>query len=165
MELAEVFRDVMRRYPTGVTVVTSYLEGAPHGLTVNAFTSISIKPPTIGVFITKGSTGYRAIRATRSYAVNILKHDQDWVARRFSIDPPDKRFSDLQWFRSRVLGLPIISDSLAYIEARVASEIDIADHTLFVGEVVNSEILRDSEPLVYHMRSYKKLLNTQYQPI
>ncbi|HWQ16950.1 MAG TPA: flavin reductase family protein [Sulfolobales archaeon] len=157
MELADIFRDVMRRYPTGVTVVTSYLDGTPSGLTVNSFTSISIKPPTIGVFITTGSTGYRAIRSTRSYAVNILKHDQDWIAKRFSLDPPGKRFIDLHWFRSRVLGLPVISNSLAYIEARVVSEIDIADHTLFVGEVVSAEILNDAEPLVYHMRTYKKV--------
>lgn len=157
MSLEDRFRNVMRRYPTGVTVVTSYLGGKPHGLTVNSFTSISLRPPLVGVFITRGTTGYRAIKETGAYAVNILKHDQDIIARRFAEDPPDKRFSDLRWYKTAILELPFIEGSLAYVEARISSESNIADHTLFIGEVVNAEIVEDAEPLIYYMRSYRKI--------
>jgi flavin reductase (DIM6/NTAB) family NADH-FMN oxidoreductase RutF len=157
LSLEERYRDVMRRYPTGVTVVTSYLGEKPHGVTVNSFTSISINPPTIGIFITTGSTGYRAIRSSGGYVVNILKHDQDHIARRFSLEPPETRFHNVEWHRSRSLGMPVIAGSLAYIEAKISSEIQVTDHTLFVGEVINAEILSDTGPLIYHMRAYKKL--------
>jgi len=160
LSIEDRFRDVMRRYPTGVTVVTSYIADKPHGLTVSSFTSISIKPPLVGIFITTGSTGYKAVRETGAYAVNILKHDQEAIARRFAEDPPNKRFENLKWYRTRFLGLPAIDGSLAYIEARVVGESDIADHTLFIGEVVNAEILIDSEPLIYYMRGYRKILKT-----
>jgi len=157
LPLEDRFREVMRRYPTGVTVVTSYIDGSPHGLTVNAFTSISIKPPLVGVFITRGTTGYRAIRETGAYAVNILKYDQEAIARRFSEEPPDRRFIGIGWYRSKTLGLPAIEGALAYIEAKVSGESDIADHTLFIGEVVDAEISSDSEPLVYYMRGYRRI--------
>jgi flavin reductase (DIM6/NTAB) family NADH-FMN oxidoreductase RutF len=53
--------------------------------------------------------------------------------------------------------MPVIAGSLAYIEAKISSEIQVTDHTLFVGEVINAEILSDTGPLIYHMRAYKKL--------
>lgn len=158
MPLEERFREVMRRYPTGVTVVTSYIGGKPHGLTVNSFTSISIRPPLVGVFITRGTTGHRAIKETGAYAVNILRYGQEAIAKRFAEEPPDRRFEGIGWSRTRALGLPAIEGSLAYIEARVSGESDIADHTLFIGEVVNAEITSESEPLVYYMRGYRRIL-------
>lgn len=153
----EMLKEVMRRYPTGVTIVTSYLEGKPHGLTVNSFTSISLEPPLVGVFVKRGSAGQAAISGSKGYVVNILKHDQAHLAARFASEPPSARFRDVEWRRSPRLGFPVIAGSLAYIEAEVREEIAIADHSLFVGEVVAAEILLEEDPLIYHMRSYKTL--------
>lgn len=153
----EGLREVMRRYPTGVTIVTSYLGGEPHGLTVNSFTSISLEPPLVGIFVKRGSAGQAAISGSKGYVVNILKHDQAHLAARFASEPPSTRFRGVEWSGSPRLGLPVIAGSLAYIEAAVREEVVIADHSLFVGEVLSAEILLEEDPLVYHMRSYKTI--------
>lgn len=81
--LAEQVKTVHRRYPTGVTVVTSTLGGRPFGLAVNAFTSLSVEPPTVLVCISASSASHAGFHASDQMAVNILAHDQADVAELF----------------------------------------------------------------------------------
>ncbi len=146
----------MRKYPTGVTIVTAYLDEKPYGATVNSFTSVSLDPPLIAIFLGNSSRILKAVIDTGGYCVNILANNQSELANRFAYVPGPDRFSGVRWFRNRV-GLPVIEGSLAYLSTRIWRVSEIADHTLVVGEVIETGILSDAKPLIYHMRSYKDL--------
>lgn len=147
-------RGLLRRYPTGVTVVTSNLEGKPWGGTMNSFTSVSLSPPLMALFITTNSRTSAAILETGRFVINILKEGQDSLAMSFADDKNDDKFEGLSYHLTNE-GLPILDDALGYIECDLYQKDEIADHYLFVGKVRNASILNDSHALVYHLREFK----------
>lgn len=146
-------RELLRRYPTGVTVVTSLLNGKPSGGTMNSFTSVSLNPPLVGLFIMSEGRSSNAIRETGRFVVNILKEDQDKTAIKFARDDSEDKFSNVP-YEVTEHGIPILKDSLGYIECVLYKDVDVADHVLFVGQVVRASILHDDHALVYHRRDF-----------
>lgn len=147
---------IMRRYPTGVTVVTTTWNGVYYGLTVNAFTSLSLEPPLVLIAIDKRAHSHDAIKKAGVYAVNILPHDAEQLAVRFAEAPQERRFEGLKLLRGAT-GAPILADALAYLDCEVEAEYPGGDHTIFVGRVVEGKVLNDKPPLVYYNRGYRAL--------
>lgn len=132
---ARSFRKVMARFPTGVTVVTARAgEGAPMGLTVNAFTSVSLEPPLVLVCIDRGSGSHDGILSAGSFAVNVLSSAQGAVARRFAADPAAGRFDQVAW-RVGPGGAPILDGVVAWLSCAVEATHPGGDHTILVGRV------------------------------
>lgn len=154
--LAEELKAVMRRYPTGVTIVTTVYGGEPHGLTVNSFTSLSLDPPLVMVAIDRRAHSHEAIDRAGFYAVNILPHDLKDLAVRFATAPHSERFKGLETFTAKT-GAPIIRGATAYLDCLVAARYPAGDHTIFVGQVVEGRVLEDKPPLIYYMRNYHTL--------
>lgn len=152
-DISEGMRNVLRRFPTGVVAVTYLIDNRPNGATMNSFTSISLNPPLIALFITDRTRSVEAIRACGNFVINILKSDQQWIAQKLAGPYSEDKFTDIEW-RKGYFGTPIIENSLAYIEAKVVGDQTIADHVFFVGEAINAQVLSESKPLVYHMRTY-----------
>ncbi len=152
-ETGEQLKEVLRKYPTGVTIVTSMLEGKPVGGTMNSFTSVSMNPPLIAVFIMENSRTSEAIRKTGKFAVNILNGDQETYAMKFANDKSDDKFSEVS-YHTNGEDVPILDDSLGYIECSLYKQDKIADHILFVGKVENASLRGDSHALVYHRRGF-----------
>lgn len=150
-------KEVLRTYPTGVTVVTSLLDGEPAGGTMNSFTSVSLNPPLVALFISIDGRTSKAIDQTGSFVINILKEDQEEEAQVFANDKINDRFSRTQ-FHLNGDGIPVLDGSLAFIECKLYKKEKIADHYLFVGEVKNASILNDEHALVYHRRGFKSTL-------
>lgn len=88
-----MFREVMRSYPTGVIIVTSLSGGKPEGGTMNSFTSVSVNPPLVAVFITTGSHTALAIAEGRKLNVNILCSDQEKDAKKFAYPDSKGKFT------------------------------------------------------------------------
>lgn len=147
-------KDLMRRYPTGVTVVTSTLKGKPWGGTMNSFTSVSLNPPLVALFITTSSRTSAAINETGKFVINILKEDQEGFARTFADDGNDDKFSGIRYHLTEE-GVPVLDDSLGFITCTLYRKEEIADHLLFVGEVKGASVLNDSHALVYHQRGFR----------
>lgn len=147
-------KEILRSYPTGVTVVTSMLEGRPTGGTMNSFTSVALDPPLIAVFITVDSRTSKAIRETGSFVVNILQERQEEDAWTFADDQIDDKFKGRKHHFNES-GLPVLDDSLGFIECTLYKEEKIADHYLFVGKVRKAAILNDEHALIYHRRGFK----------
>ena len=152
----ESFKNIMRRYPTGITIVTAYLDRKPYGATVNSFTSVSLKPPLIGIFLGNNSRILKAVLESNGYCVNILNSAQSTLAERFAFKPGEERFDHVKWFRNKS-GFPVIDGSIAYLSTRIWRTYEIADHTLIVGEVIDADILSDVKPLIYYMRGYREI--------
>lgn len=150
---ARLFREVMGSYPTGVTVVTGRgADGAPFGLTVNSFTSVSLEPPLILVCIGHLSSSHDVLVESESFVVNILGRDQTALADRFAIRPSEERFLDLDWTES-VLGDPILPGAVAWLACTLHQVHGAGDHSILVGEVRDMEA-SGREALVYHRGSY-----------
>jgi flavin reductase (DIM6/NTAB) family NADH-FMN oxidoreductase RutF len=144
----EEFRRVMGHFATGVTVVTSRgVDGVPLGLTVNAFTSVSLDPLLVLVCIHRRASGHDALLESGHFAVNVLRRDQEELALRFSGKDASERFRDLP-APDGPLGSPLIPEALAWLECRIRDVFPGGDHSVVLGEVVGCQA-RDGEPLLF----------------
>jgi flavin reductase (DIM6/NTAB) family NADH-FMN oxidoreductase RutF len=142
------FRSVMSRFATGVTVVTAQDgEGRACGLTVNAFTSVSLDPSLVLVSLSTGSATRDAILETGTFAVNVLAVEDHELATRFSRGRRAVRFRGLGT-RTEVTGSPILVGALAWLDCRLHQVHEAGDHTLVLGEPVAAGD-RPGEPLIF----------------
>jgi 3-hydroxy-9,10-secoandrosta-1,3,5(10)-triene-9,17-dione monooxygenase reductase component len=150
------FRRIMGHYVTGATVVTGTLDGEPHGMAVNSFTSASLDPPLILFCPDKQSETWPQICRSGYFAVNILSSGQDELCRRFARKGVD-RFGDtaLRYLRS---GSPVLRSALAYLDCRIADVHDAGDHFIAVGHVLELGVARGrARPLVFYQGGFHHL--------
>jgi flavin reductase (DIM6/NTAB) family NADH-FMN oxidoreductase RutF len=148
-------RRVMGHFATGVTVITSLRSsGELHGLTANAFTSVSLTPPLVLVCVDKNAESYPCFEETGVFTVNILADDQEDVSRKFAVSGGNK-FVDVS-YRIGANGAPILNGTIGYIECRVVSTYDGGDHTIYLGEIEQAET-RDARPLLFFRGGYRAL--------
>jgi flavin reductase (DIM6/NTAB) family NADH-FMN oxidoreductase RutF len=143
---ARLLRQVHRKFPTGVTVVTTMDGVLPRGLAVNAFSSLSLEPPLILVCVALTSRTHAPLMRANEFAVNLLSANQHMIARTFATSGIDK-FGDLAWSPGRT-GAPLIDGCSGYFEATVRERIHTSTHTLFIGDVVDARVT-DEPPLLY----------------
>ncbi|HXJ62182.1 MAG TPA: flavin reductase family protein [Actinomycetota bacterium] len=148
-------RQVLSRYPTGVTIVgTRHLPSGVCGLTVNAFTSVSLEPPMVLVCVDRSSNTHGCIEAAGEFSVSVLALGQSDLAVRFAQKRDDK--FDGVGHRLSADGLPLLDGASAWVEARVEAAFDGGDHTVFLAHVLRAE-QADEPPLVFHRGSYSRV--------
>ncbi len=163
-EQSMLYRQVLGAFATGVAVVTTKRENCYFGLTVNSFTSVSLDPMLIQINIAKNTTSHEYIRETGFFVVNILAEDQRLTSNIFSGAPPAERFQNVRTWETGS-GCPVIEGSLAYIEVKVVGTFEGGDHTIFLGEVLQMQTLReDAPPLLYYRGKYARLDGDGDQP-
>jgi flavin reductase (DIM6/NTAB) family NADH-FMN oxidoreductase RutF len=145
------FRDAMARWASGVTVVAAGGPDGPAGLTVSAFSSLSLEPPLILVCIGSGSGAHDPICTAEGFSVHILDAGQSKLSARFAT-PGIDRFADLD-HQTGTFGAPLLPLGTARMVCARHAALPGGDHTILVGRVVEVE-LADAEPLVHHSRSY-----------
>ena len=151
-------RNVMRYFASHVTVVTGALDtGELFGLTVSAFTSVSLEPPLVLVCIRNESTATELLSKARKFCINILSEDQRTIAEKFSLTGEAGRFLDLDFYLGKA-GSPVIRGCLGFIDCKITRELREGDHTIFLGEAVDVSGT-DKRPLLYLNRKYVKLEN------
>jgi flavin reductase (DIM6/NTAB) family NADH-FMN oxidoreductase RutF len=145
------FRALMRRFATGVTVVTCPGPEGPEGVTVNAFASVSLRPPRVLVCLDGGSRSLRSILTAGRYAVNVLGWEQRELAARLAdkTRTPAQRFAGILG-PTLVTGSPVVSDSLAVIDCLLEQAWPCGDHMLLVGDVVGGAAGRMDDPLLFY---------------
>jgi flavin reductase len=157
---AKDFRSALGSFATGVTVVTTMGDdGHGYGMTVNAFSSVSLDPPLILVCAISGNQGSEQIDRNRCFAVNILALDQEPLSGYFAKrDRPRGRdaFRDVD-HRLGVTGCPLLEGAVAHLDCRLAQSYTVGDHEVFIGEVLDLFVDREAEPLLFHGGSYRLL--------
>jgi flavin reductase (DIM6/NTAB) family NADH-FMN oxidoreductase RutF len=157
------FRRACGRFATGVTVVTSRADdGAPIGITVNSFSSVSLQPPLVLFCLASRSRAYGAFEPGRAFAVHVLRHDQRGLAERFATATSD-RFRDVPW-RAGVRGAPILEAFTALFECTTMSTTPAGDHGVFIGRVDRVEVRDPISPLVFHGGAYLPLGTDESEP-
>ncbi len=154
-ELAESLRNVMRRWTTGVTVVTTSDGSTQHGMTVNSFTSVSLEPPCVTVTMDNRSRTHQLVSRTGHFGVTILNSEQRDIADRFAgrVVESRQRFAGLNTFRI-VSGAPFIQGGLAFIDCVVVHTYAMPNSTLFVGRVLAAHFEDRVTPLIYLNRTF-----------
>ena len=153
---ADTFKNTLRLFPAGVTVVTIKTGEETHGLTVSAFVSVSAEPPLIAVAIDGRNRGHEMLENSDAvFAVNFLNESQSALSNNFAWGDHDRfAASGVEW-KTAVTGAPILADALAYLDCTVYSRTRMGSHTLYIGEVQASEVNEDQTPLVYYNRAYQ----------
>lgn len=153
---SDLFRSVLGRFASGVTVVTTRdAEGRDHGMTVSAFASLSLVPPQILVCIDRKASVHTMLTSAEWMVVNILSATQEPLSRRFSHLEAMARFDGIGFTRA-THGAPILDDVLAHLECRIVQRTESGDHTILIGEVEAADA-RDERPLLYYRGGYAQL--------
>ena len=156
--LQDIFRDIMSNFAASVTIVTSYAEGRHHGLTVSAFTSVSLEPPLVLICIDHRSHSIDALRIAGGFTVNMLREGTEETALGFASKDPDK-FAGLAAAPPEYegAGLRLPEHSYACLECRTIESVEAGDHTIFIGHVENAFRGAPARPLLYWNRSFSRL--------
>ncbi|GAK03806.1 nitrilotriacetate monooxygenase component B [Geomicrobium sp. JCM 19037] len=150
-----LFRRAMANFTTGITVVTTENNREIHGMTANAFMSISLEPKLIAISVDHRTNMYKKITQSKRFAVNILDTSQEDISKLFANQVPGKEqfaFADFN-------GYPVIPEAMVQLLCTTYDEVEAGDHTIFIGEVQNMQLNdKDVEdPLVYYRGAYRSL--------
>jgi flavin reductase (DIM6/NTAB) family NADH-FMN oxidoreductase RutF len=148
-----LFRTAMEKFATGVTVIATDVEGDVHGMTANAFMSVSLSPKLVVISIGEKAKILEKIKQSQTFSVNILAADQQELSMIFAgqIKEPREVIFD------RLDGKPVLAGAVAQIACEVSAEHVEGDHTLFIGKVTDIK-LEDAEPLLFYSGRYRTLL-------
>ncbi len=152
----ELFRRACALFPTGIAVLTTRAEnGTPHGLTINAFCSLSLTPPLVLVAVDRVCTLLETFEKSGHFAVNFLASDQRHLSIRFA-ELPEGRFAGVSWIPGAE-GAPLIEGAIGSLECQTTNIIDGGDHRALIGEVIGANI-GEGEPLVFFRSGYTALI-------
>ena len=152
------FKEIMRHWAAGVTVVTSRLGDDIHGCTANSFTSVSLTPPLVAVSLAKATQTFQMIKQAHVFAVNILSEQQQETSAKFASHAPDvrDRFQD-ERYHVEATGSPVLDDAIAFADCRLISEHDVGLNVILIGMVEAGRVQNLKPPLIYSDRQYWKL--------
>ena len=151
------FREALGHYASGITVVTTHIDGEPIGFTCQSFHSVSMSPPLVSFSVMSNSASYPKIRQAGRFAVNILSDGQVEVSNQFARRGTDK-WLGIDWQESP-LGNPLIAGSLHWIDCEIHAEYAAGDHGIVIGEVkaLDLQDATATQPLLYFKGQYRNM--------
>ncbi len=150
----DAFREVIGHFASGVTVITTRLDGVLHGTTASAVSSLSLEPPMLLIAMNRSSVTGQAVLRSRAFAVNILGEGADDLARRFAGKGDDK-FAGVD-VEIGDHGQPLLVDALAQLVCRVTQQVEAATHVVFFAEV-HEATAHQGAPLAYYRGKFGRL--------
>lgn len=158
---ARSFRDAVGRFATGVTVVTTVLDGIQHAMTANSFTSVSLDPVLVLVSVDRSARFHDVVVEAGVFGVTVLSAAQEATARWFADrgrPRDDTQFADHPYAIGPATGVALLQGALATLECRVHAVHEAGDHSLVVGEVAAlTTAPAGADPLVFYAGSYGSL--------
>ena len=151
---ARRFRDVLGRYCSGVTVVTSMAGGEPVGMTCQSFSSVSLDPPLVMFIPAKTSRAWPAIQRSGHFCVNFLSADQIELSNVMASKGADK-FAGVEWSLSKT-GAPLLEGVIGYVDCTINDVHEAGDHFVVIGRVQEMELRGPGRaaPLLYFEGAY-----------
>ncbi|MFC8585773.1 MULTISPECIES: flavin reductase family protein [unclassified Streptomyces] len=153
-------RETMSRFATGVIVLSVGGEHL-HAMTANAFSSVSLEPPTVLCCVSHSAVMHKAITSARSFGVSVLSAEQEPLARHFA----DKRrplgraqFDGIGWRPGEVTRAPLLDGAVAWLECELAEAHDSGDHSVFIGDVVSSATSADESGLLFFNGRFQQIV-------
>ncbi len=152
------FRKAMGRFATGVTVITVDQQGEVHGMTANAFTSVSLDPMLVLICVDYRARTHAHLHARKRFGVNVLRGDQQAISEYYARSSETHQHAEIvgAHFDRTPHGTPVLRGALAYLECNVRKAEKAGDHTIFIAEV-EDVVVRDGEPLLYFRSKYRRI--------
>lgn len=153
-------RRAVARFATGVVVLTVGGDHI-HGMTANAFSSVSLDPPLVLCCVSHAAVMHNAITSTGSFAVSVLGADQETGARYFADQARplgSRQFRDVSWDPGPRTGSPLLAGSLAWLECELADVFDAGDHSIFLGRVLSSAQATGRSGLIFFDGAYRQVV-------
>jgi len=129
-------KDAFGRFSTGVGIAACYHgKDEPAAITINSFSSVSLEPPLVLWCIDRDASSFGAFMASDSYAVSILRADQQSIANRYAGYPDPETVPPR--FKTGTSGAPVLTDALAWFDCRIWARYEAGDHVILVGEIID----------------------------
>ena len=153
------FRKAMGSFATGVTILTLDLDGEVHGMTANAFASVSLDPLLVLVCVDHKTRTHAHLHAKKRFGINVLSEEQQGISEYYA--RPDRTHEHAETeagasFNRTKHGTPMLQGALAYLECHLHSSEEAGDHTIFIAEV-EDVVVREGEPLLFFRGKYQKV--------
>lgn len=148
-----VYRAVLGHFPTGVTIVSGMVDGAPVGFTIGSFASVSLDPPLVGFLPMITSDRWQAIRSSGSFCVNVLGVDHGDLCWSFSKGSITAPFDCVAWHHAPATGSPVLDGAIAWIDCTIDQVVEAGDHHFVMGKVQaleHTEAATDPVPLLFY---------------
>ena len=156
---ASEFRKAMGTFATGVTIVTVDLDGGVHGMTANAFASVSLDPMLVLVCVDHTTRTHAHLHAKKRFGINVLREDQRAISEYYARPECTHEHAEEEAgarFERTKHGTPMLQGSLAYLECRLHSAEEAGDHTIFIAEV-EDVVVQEGEPLLFFRGKYREV--------
>lgn len=144
-------RKAFGRFASGVTVVTTSHDSRTHGMTANAFVSVSLDPPLVLISVDHRAHLHQILPSSKRYGVSVLAEDQEALSDHFA-----GRAGEVEIEFVERSGMPLLAGALAYFVVDVVDMHPAGDHTLYIGRVEHFEA-RDGSPLLFHAGKYERI--------
>ena len=153
------FRKAMGCFATGVTIITVDLEGEVHGMTANAFASVSLDPMLVLVCVDHNTKTHAHLHAKKRFGINVLGEDQRAISEYYARAERTHENAEAEAgarFERTKHGTPMLHGALAYLECRLHKAQVAGDHTIFIAEV-EDVVVREGQPLLFFRGKYRKV--------
>ena len=153
------FRKAMGAFATGVTIITVNLDDEVHGMTANAFTSVSLDPMLVLVCVDHSTRTHAHLHAKKRFGINVLCEDQKAISEYYARPERSHEHAEAEagarFDRTRH-GTPMLDGALAFLECRLESVQEAGDHSIFIAEV-EDVVVREGDPLLFFRSVYRKI--------
>jgi flavin reductase len=156
------FRKAMGAFATGVTIITLDLEGEVHGMTANAFSSVSLDPLLVLVCVDHTTRTHAHMHAKKRFGINVLCEDQRAISEYYARPARTHEHAESEAgarFERTAHGTPRLQGALAYLECKLHSAAPAGDHTIFIAEV-EDVVVGNGDPLLFFRGKYRKVGET-----
>jgi len=153
------FRKAMGAFATGVTIITVDLDGEVHGMTANAFTSVSLDPMLVLVCVDHSTRTHAHLHAKKRFGINVLCEDQRAISEYYARPERTHEHAEAEAgarFDRTQHGTPVLHGALAYLECRLQSAEDAGDHTIFIAQV-EDVVVGQGSPLLFFRGKYRSI--------
>jgi flavin reductase (DIM6/NTAB) family NADH-FMN oxidoreductase RutF len=153
------FRRALGTFATGVTIITMDDGGEVHGMTANAFSSVSLDPMLVLVCVDRRTRTHTHLHTSKRFGVNVLANSQERISQYYANPARTHDRAELEAgarFDRTPHGTPVLHGALAYLECRLHTATDAGDHTIFIAEV-EDVVLREGDPLLFFRGQYREI--------
>ena len=142
----------LRSLSYGLYVVASQKQGKLNAQIANTVGQVTSEPPTVSVCINKQNLTHEFITESRVFAASILSQDTplSFIGHfGFKSGREVDKFKDVNYRLGETKAPIVLDHTLAYLEAKVVNQVDVGTHTIFIGELVGADVLKEGEPMTY----------------
>ncbi len=147
----QAFKQLMRLHPAAVNIIATGKTPYRTGMTVSAFISLGVEPPTVVCAINRNAFSYAHMTDNQVFSVNTLAVEHIALAKLFAGQAQvfgDERFDEQLW-GSFDSGSPCLRDAVMSLECRLIRQVQESTHCLMIGEVISGHYNEAASPLLY----------------